>query len=344
MTEYYILGQIFGILAWIFFLLSYHAKRENKIIYLQMISSVFYTANYACIGATSGLLISIFELIKGWGYYKTDKDKYIFFYTLPIYLLIMLYTGIDVVVVISVIASIIAGYVALKNKKQIVIGGIISNGLWGIYDLYFLNFAGIFSNLFLVLSNATIVFKGYIKYTRKDKVYTTEIESISVDTIDIVDKLDKDNLDKADRWSKKQIKELTLNKEYSYILIKDEDKIIGYINFLNIKKEIYDKMIASNKMYDNFRSEDIISFVEGEDLYLNLNSIVLKNDYDNLYTIDKIVNAIDTYIMNRQKDNYRVQKICCFAVNELETTILTKAIFKKVKNITNECFLYEKTF
>ena len=79
MSLIYIIGQISGLLAWLLLLISYHAKRERKVILYQIISSILYIINYLCLGAMTGLWISVFELIKSIGYYKTDKDEYILF-------------------------------------------------------------------------------------------------------------------------------------------------------------------------------------------------------------------------------------------------------------------------
>lgn len=86
MSIIYYIGQICAIIAWVLLLISYHAKRENKVILYQILSSILYIVNYFCIGALTGFWISLFELIKSIGYYKTDKDKYIFLYSLPIYI------------------------------------------------------------------------------------------------------------------------------------------------------------------------------------------------------------------------------------------------------------------
>ena len=65
----------------------------------------------------------------------------------------------------------------------------------------------------------------------------------------------------------------------SYILIKDKNEIIGYVNILNINLDVYNKMMESDKIYDSFKSEDIVSFNLKKDYYLSINSIVLKNEY-----------------------------------------------------------------
>ena len=338
----YLFGQTCGVIAWVFFLLSYHAKRENKIILFQLISSILYSVNYFCVGAMTGLAISIFELIKSIGYYKTDKDYYIFFYSLPVYIFIILFSGFHAVVFLAVLGSLIDGYTTLKSKKVIVYGGIISNTLWIIHDAYFMDFAGAFTDLFLVLSNLSIITNGYVKYIRRADVYTVSGSYISKKTINTIDKLDNDILDKEYRWGKEKIEHLTKNEKYSYIFIKDKNKVVGYVNFLNLDKDIYDKMVNSDEFYDSFENKDIISYTKNKKLYLNLNAIVLRDEYDNSDTLDKICRAINKYINSKRKERYYINEICTFAVNDLEVRILESLGFEKIKNITNECFLYRK--
>lgn len=101
-------------------------------------------------------------------------------------------------------------------------------------------------------------------------------------------------------------------------------------------------MIESNTIYDNFNKEDILNYTKNRKIYLNLNAIVLNNEYNNSITIKKIENSINRMIKKMKKDRYYIQEICCFAVNYLETQILEDLGFKKIKDITNECYLYLK--
>ena len=47
-------------------------------------------------------------------------------------------------------------------------------------------------------------------------------------------------------------------------------------------------------------------------------------------------------IKKLKKDRYYIQEICCFAVSFLEKQVLEDLGFDKVKDISNECFLYMK--
>lgn len=342
MPPIYYIGQVCAVIAWILLIVSYHAKRENKVIFFQILSSLLYIANYYCVGATTGLWISVFELVKSIGYYKTDKDKYIFYYTLPVYAVIVYFTGFDVVTMLAVLGSVIDGFVLLKSKRTMVVGGIVSYALWTVYDLVFFDFAGAVSDAFVVVSNFSILVRGYNKYLHRSNIYTVKSLRISMSTVQAVDKLDKKALDGQYRWDFERIKELTKDHKFSYILVKDENRVVGYVNFLNLKEEVYDKMVKSYDLYDDFKKEDLVEFTKNRKAFLNLNAIVLNDDYFNHDTVHKIESAIKRYIRSMRRDRYYIQELCCFAVSPIEIKVLEDLEFEKVRDITNECFLYRK--
>ena len=338
----YYIGQTCAFIAWIFFLSSYHAKRENKVIFLQIMSSIFYALDYFLLGSMSGLYISIFELIKSIGYYKSDKDKYIYLFTLPVYGLIVYLIGeFNILIALAIVGSLIDGYVALKDTKTMVYGGMISNSMWVIHDLCFHDFVGGVTDAFLVFSNMSIVLRGFSKYIRRSDVYTVINMPLSKTTVNFIDKLDKLNYDVPYRWSKDELVQLTKGDKHNYIFIKDKNQVIGYVNFINLKEDIYDKMYNSDLIYDSFTLEELTSFNKKNRLYLNLNSVAVKNEYNNNDTIEKIARAIKRYINKNRKNKYNIRKICIFTVNEFERKVVEAANFNLIKSINNECQFYE---
>lgn len=344
MEPKYYIGQLCAVAAWIVLLSSYHAKRENKVIFMQIISSILYIIDYFCLGAMAGFWISIFELVKSIGYYKTDKDKYIFFFTLPVYLVIICFTEFDAITLLAVFGSIIDSFAMLNSRRTMVLGGVISYTLWVVYDLAFFDFASAVSDAFVIASNLSILAKGYNKYLHRSNVYTVKPIRISINTIHAIEKLDKKLLDKTYRWDEETIKKLTKDRKHSYILVKDRNRIVGYVNFLNLKEEVYRQMLESYEFYDNFEVEDLAEFIKNRKIYLNLNSIILNDDYANSNTTEKIEAAINRYIRNMKRNRYYIQELCCFAINHTEIKILENLGFEKVRDISNECFLYRKTF
>ena len=76
---------------------------------------------------------------------------------------------------------------------------------------------------------------------------------------------------------------------------------------------------------------------------MNLNSIVLKREYNNKAIVKRIKNSINRYINKKLKDNYKIREIYIYTVNEFEENIAKDLGYTMVKKITEECVLYNKT-
>jgi len=169
MDLYFIFIQIIGIVAWLFLLLSYHRKDTNKILVFQIIGTVLYCIHYGLLGAYSGLFICAFETLFDFGYYKTDKDKYIYMASVPVRIiggLIGFNTFVDI---LPITASLTDGYTLTKKKKIVVIGAIISYTMWVIYDIFVMSYSGAITDGMIVLSNLSILLFGYNIFDRNDK-------------------------------------------------------------------------------------------------------------------------------------------------------------------------------
>lgn len=157
--------QFIGIVAWLLIVISYYRKDTNRILIVQIISTVLWCVHYFLLGAYSGLFICIFEVIRDSLYYKTDADDYIFLGSIPIYLLygIVSYTGI--VELLPIFSSTIDGFTLTKKKKVVVLGAILSYTLWVIYDIAVKSYSGALTDGIVVLSNLSILFfdKGLLK-------------------------------------------------------------------------------------------------------------------------------------------------------------------------------------
>ncbi len=338
----YILAQILGAIGWLFYFSSFFSKRLNKIVFVQILSSIFYCLNYFLLGAWAGLFINAFELFKGIGYYKTDKDKYIFYYTIPIYVLIGMVSEKSILCMIPILASIITGYGTLKSRKAILVTSFIANSTWVIYDLYYLDYVLAFSDTILAIFNLGMILYGYSKYLNRKNVYTVNRKDITLDTLRRIYNLDNEYYDDNYCWDFEEIKKIYQKERSSYILVKDRNTVVGYVNILSIDKSVYDSIDSSNVFFDQIDEKDIIEYSnKDKEYYLTINSIVLKNEYQNKDTVDKIILAIKKYINLKIKHGYNIKEVNSYAINLFEKNILEKLGMNKARNITNECFLYK---
>lgn len=157
-------------------------------------------------------------------------------------------------------------------------------------------------------------------------------------------KLDKNYYDSMYLWNVDIMNSLYKSEKNSYILIKENSRIIGYVNILSVRKDIFKNILDYNKIYDEYKTTDIVPFNKKGNYYININSIVLKTEYQNKDSIEKIVKEINKFINIRKKKGYNIIAGYSYAVNAFEKEVLEKMDFTKVKNITNECLLYEKRF
>lgn len=164
----FVLIQIIGVVAWLFLALSYYRKNTNKILVFQIIGTILYCLHYFLLGAYSGVFICLFEVLFDYGYYKTDKDNYIYLASVPIRILGGILTYNVIYDVLPILASLIDGYTLTKKKKKVVIGAVISYTLWVIYDICVMSISGAFTDGIIVLSNLSILIFGY-NIMKKDK-------------------------------------------------------------------------------------------------------------------------------------------------------------------------------
>lgn len=164
----FIFIQILGLMAWLFLVLSYYRKNTNKILVFQIIGTLLYCIHYFLLGGYSGLFICAFETIFDYGYYKTDKDEYIYIISVPIRIIGGLLTFRGVMDLLPIIASLTDGYTLTKKKKIVVIGAIISYTLWVIYDIYIMSISGAITDGIIVLSNISILLFNYNILKKED--------------------------------------------------------------------------------------------------------------------------------------------------------------------------------
>jgi len=157
----FIIIQIIGFIAWLMLAVSYYRKNTNKILVFQIIGTLLFCLHYFLLGAYSGLFICAFETLFDFGYYKTDKDKYIYLISIPVRIIGGLLTFKTLYDILPIFASLIDGYSLTKKKKLVVVGAVISYTLWVIYDICVMSISGAITDGIIVLSNLAILFFNY---------------------------------------------------------------------------------------------------------------------------------------------------------------------------------------
>ena len=170
MDLYFYFIQLIGFVAWILLALSYYRKDTNHILVFQIISTVLFCLHYLLLGAYSGLLICVYEVIRDYSYYRTDKDNYIFIGSVIVYIISAIITFTTILDLFPYIASMIDGFFLTKKRVIVVLGAIVTYTLWLIYDLYAKSYSGAITDGIIIISNL------YILIFRKDpeKIITSK--------------------------------------------------------------------------------------------------------------------------------------------------------------------------
>ena len=151
------ISQIIGALAWMFLVFSYYRKNTNQILSFHVISTTLDALHYFLLCAYAGTFVCLFESIRDYGYFKSDKDDYIFILSIPIYVIIAIFTCTSFVDILPALASIIDGYTLTKDKKVVVFGAIIGYSCWVLYALAVKSYVGVLVDGMLVISNMYIL-------------------------------------------------------------------------------------------------------------------------------------------------------------------------------------------
>ena len=170
MDLYFYFIQLIGFIAWFLLAFSYYRKDTNHILVFQIISTILFCLHYLLLGAYSGLLICVYEVIRDYSYYKTDKDNYIFVGSIIVYAISAYITYTSVLDLFPYIASSIDGFFLTKKRVIVVLGAIVTYTLWLIYDLYAKSYSGAITDGIIIISNL------YILIFRKDpeKIITSK--------------------------------------------------------------------------------------------------------------------------------------------------------------------------
>ena len=161
------LAQITSLLAWVFLIYSYWKNKDDKLLYLQLISCIFFALNYVFLGAYTGLFVVFFEIFRDYLYIKFDDDKKTFLFTLPIYALIGIFSYDGIWSLFSIFASLNDGYALIYKGKRVVFLGIVTYVLWLVYDIRYFSLPNVLAESALIISNLVILFQKDKKNNKK---------------------------------------------------------------------------------------------------------------------------------------------------------------------------------
>ena len=336
-----IIAQGLGIISWLLLLYSYTREDIDELLFVQIGVCLFDVLSYLLLGADAGLLICVVELVKTILYYKTDKDKQIFIVSIFIYLLIGLLTIRHWYACLPVLGSLIDSFGASRDSKTANICSIVSNTLWTIYDILILSYIGAFNDIVVVLCNISVLFLGYSRLMHISKFRIVKYGYLTKKTIKKIYDMDSKTYGKENTWDKDYQMKVYKRNTDSFFAIKYKHELAGYINYINLIPEEYDRLKRSRKIYDEIDLDKIIPFKANKKTYLLFESINVKKEYEKEQTINLICRKIASFIKQKQRQRIYIHGILGFALSEFKDNVYVSLGFRKIKELGERITVYE---
>lgn len=155
-TNFYLI-QISAVLAWLLLIISFWKNKDNKLLFFQIIASIFFLLNYIFLDATTGIFVILFEIIRDILYIKKEDDIKIFWLSFPIYIIIGISSFNGIMSLFSIAAAINDGYSLIYHGKKVVYLGILTYVLWLLYDYSIGNYVSVFAEIAIIISNIFVL-------------------------------------------------------------------------------------------------------------------------------------------------------------------------------------------
>ena len=102
-----------------------------------------------------------------------------------------------------------------------------------------------------------------------------------------------------------------------YTAIYDNHQLIGYINFMPISDQLYNKFITGTFMEQNISPDDILVMESGKEYYTLFSSVVVREDYQNT---DAFLLLISNFYRNMKaklmRENIKIKSTIADCVNK----------------------------
>lgn len=312
-----IYGEICGVLGWAINLVSYHRNNLNKLLFMQILASIFFCLGYFLLGAYSGLFICFLEMVKMYAHYKSDKDDLIFLISLPFYALIAILTCHEPLDYVPVIASLIDAYTISKTLKTAVFGGFLSYSLWFVYDMFVLAYASALTDAFIVLSNVSLLVSFVIGYFKSKDVKISD---------------DKTLLEKKCETSKTiELSKLKHRNVWPILYKRNRNtKIIGYVSYEVITEDRYNKIYESKKIEPEEEIKRIKKLSKSRKNFIQIDDIFVEKKFQNKIVKEKIKRKLKRTLNRTLKNGYEIDAVIAIVLSDFEKELLDELSFDKV--------------
>lgn len=153
-----LIAQLFGLLGVVFYLLSFQQKRRSGIVFINIVSRVFYVLQYFLLRAFDGVAMDflglIYSLCAGFALRLSPKKRGLLFLSINAVIVtvgLLLYK--DVFSLFAIAATVLEGAALwLRREKLIRLLTLVSAPLWLIYNVSNLAFGSALGNALAMVS------------------------------------------------------------------------------------------------------------------------------------------------------------------------------------------------
>ena len=170
------------------------------------------------------------------------------------------------------------------------------------------------------------------------KVYSGD--KITEEMINEIRILDKKFFKEEHLWESDYQLQLFNKNKNSIIMVKYNNKCVGYLNYLVITKEKYEQMVNSNTIIDEFILDEVTTFYKSKKNYLTINSVVIDKKHQDSHVIKLLTKKLKRILKQMNSDKYKIAGINSFAVSTDGRKFLEKLGFEKKKELEDNYCLY----
>lgn len=191
--------QLIGVIAYAILAFSYFKKNKKDILFIQIFSTIAFAIHYYLLGGITAIacnLISLLIIIIIYFFEKHNgkNKKVLIFSTIPLLILISLFTYENIFSIFPIIAStIVLVSFIISNENTIRISGIISALCWMVYAIIYKSYAGIVFEAFSAVSTFIAFIKNFNNKNKSilenKKLIIFDLDGTLIDSVNLFNEI-----------------------------------------------------------------------------------------------------------------------------------------------------------
>lgn len=145
--------------------------------------------------------------------------------------------------------------------------------------------------------------------------------------------LDWRTYDEEYHLSERQVKDYLEKNPFIYFVAIIDNKLVGYINFSPVKKEMYEKIKSGMYIDTVIERDDILEYEDNNKYYIYFASIVVDKQYQGLGVGGRLIQEVRRFMANIEKERgIVIEKIIADVISEGGLKMVSKLGLKVIKD------------